>query len=108
MMVSLVTVAVKCSDVESKACPCARASWAMVHVLLDVLAAFPSALRPAHARAVQNEHHSAEWLMQLRSHRAAVLRSSCSQYAVGLLVNAGEFRCSSISHPYVGDACSAE
>ena len=36
--------------------------------------------------------HSAEWVMQLRSHRAAALRPSCSQYVVGSLVSAGDYQ----------------
>ena len=90
--VSLVEIALQRGQVGIKARPRARTSWETVRVHCLGLLAFSSALRPAQSSSQQNEHHSAEWFMWLRSRRAAVLRSSCSQYAVGLLVSAGDYQ----------------
>ena len=84
--------AVQSDEVASKAHPRPRTSWEMDRVRHLGLPALCSALRPAHTSALQNEHFSAEWFMQLRSHRAVVLRLSCSQYVVGSLVSTGDYQ----------------
>ena len=60
MIMSLVAGALQRSEIAPNASPCARRSWEMVRVIQLALAAFPSALRPVHTRALQNERHSAE------------------------------------------------
>lgn len=60
MIMSLVAGALQRSGIAPNASPCARRSWEMVRVIQLALAAFPSALRPVHTRALQNERHSAE------------------------------------------------
>jgi len=88
----LVAVAFQRSEVQTKARPVARASWKMVRFDQLGHAACLSALTPAHTRAVQNERHSAEWLMLPRSHRSAALHLSRLQDAAGLLGSAGDYQ----------------